>query len=233
MNLTIFKGALRRGLLTPFSIAINCVIPLGLIIFGQNFSFGEGDIGRVFFLTALAILWGAFTLAKGIKEDRASGVIYRILSGPVSMANYLTQNFMAAMVPMVALSTVIGLINYFLHDWSITVAIGISLCYILLAAVSTGLSFAWSCLFKDQEASAVAVSMVLTVMATIGGFFLPLSLLPRGLYYLGAITPAHWASRAIEEILTYGFSNMYWLGLLAMAMFTFAFVLYGGKRRMV
>ena len=234
MNLTIFKGAMRRGILTPFSIIINCVVPLGLILFANNASFmGPNDIGRVFYLTAMAIMWGAFTMAKAIQQDRATGVIHRILAGPVSMGNYLVQNFFAALVPMVIISTVIAIVSVLLHDWSITIAFGVAICYIFLAASAIGLSFAWSCIFKDGEASAVGVSMILTVVATIGGFMLPLFILPDVLRYIGALTPAHWASRAIEELLREGFTNMYWLSLLAMAMFAFVFIAYGSKRRMV
>lgn len=233
MNLTVFKYALRRGLLTPMSLVINCVVPLGLILFANNAAFGPGDFGRVFYLIALGILWGAFTMAKSIQQDRTSGVVNRIVAGPVTMFSYLVQNFFASLAPMVVLSIIVGALSFLLHDWSITVAIGVTLCYILLASTSIGLSFAWSCIFKDSEASAVGVSMILTLVATIGGFMFPLSMMPRPLFYIGALLPAHWASRSIDAILVDGFSNMYWLGLLAMAMFTFMFVLYGSKRRLV
>lgn len=234
MNLTVFKGAMRRGFLTPFSIIINCVVPLGLILFANNASFfGPDDFGRVFYMTAMAIMWGAFTMAKAIQQDKASGVIYRILSGPVTMRSYLLQNFFAALVPMSILSGIIGAISFLVHDYTLTVAVGVILCYILLSATSIGLSFAWSCIFKDAEASAVGVSMILTIVGTIGGFIVPLSILPNVLYYIGAISPAHWASRAIEEILAYGFSHTYWLALGALTMFAALFILYGSKRRMV
>lgn len=233
MNLTIYKGAMRRGIMTPFSMIINCAVPLGLILFAHGASFGEGDVGRVFFIIAMAMMWGAFTLAKAIQQDRSNGTIYRILTGPVTMGDYLVQNFFAALTPLAVLSVLVGAISFLLHDWSITVALGLTLCYIFLAATSIGLSFAWSCIFKNGEASTVAISMLLTVLATIGGLIIPLGFLPDFLYYLGALTPAHWASRAIEEVLAYGFSNTYWMSLGAMALFAFVFIMYGSKRRMV
>jgi len=129
---------------------------------------------------------------------------------------------------------VLGII---LHDWEFGFAFGLVLVYIMLSATSIGLSFVWSCLFKDKEASLSGISVVITMSALLGGFMMPLSMFPDPIYYMGMITPAHWASRAIEQLVEYRvygeLASMYWLGLLAMAMFTIAFVLYGSKRRLV
>jgi len=78
------------------------------------------------------------------------------------------------------------------------------------------------------------ISLLLTLSAMLGGLMMPLEFLPDALFYLGAITPAHWAARSLQELMNYSsLTNMYWLGLLAMAMFATAFVLYGSKRRLV
>jgi len=234
MNLTIYKNALRNGLMNPFSLIVNCAVPLVLTIFGGNIGFGPMDIGRHFFLTAMMIMWGAFVMSKSVQSDKQDGVLIRILAGPVTMRGYLVQNFFAALTPMVILSLVLGVLNLILYDWGFVFSVGIVLCYILLSATSIGLAFVWSCFFKDKEASTAGVSILLTATAAVGGLFLPLAILPTPLFYFGALFPAHWASRAIDELLVYGtMTNMYWLGILAMGLFTIAFILFGGKRRLV
>jgi len=234
MNLTIYKNALRNGLMNPFSLIINCAIPLILTIFGSNVGFGAMDVGRQFFLIAMLVMWGAFVMSKSVQSDKQDGVLIRILAGPVTMRGYLVQNFFAALTPMVILSLAIGMLGLILHSWDFIFTLGLVLCYIFLAATSVGLSFVWSCFFKDKEASTAGVSILLTATAAIGGFFLPLAILPTPIFYVGALFPAHWASRAIEQLLIYGtMTNMYWLGVLAMGLFTTAFILFGGKRRLV
>jgi ABC-type multidrug transport system permease subunit len=63
---------------------------------------------------------------------------------------------------------------------------------------------------------------------------LPLSIVPETIQYIGAFFPAQWAVRAIEALNEYGIgAGMYWLSLLAMLMFAAAYLLYGGKRRII
>lgn len=226
--MTIFVYAIKRGLLTPLALILNCIIPLAVAIF-----FEGTENGMHFNLIAMLILWAGFSTAKSIQKDKTDGVLIRILAGPVTMRNYLIQNFLAALVPMVILSTLIGLAVHFIHGWDFTVAAGLTIIYIFIAASSIGLSFAWSCLFKNQEAGMIAMSAVLTLTGTIGGFLVPLNILPQSLYYIGAALPAHWASRSLNAIINYGFTDMFWYGILAMTLFTVAFILYGSKRRLV
>jgi len=232
-NMTVFKYALRNGVTKPLSLIINAVMPLILTIFADRINF-FGAENVEFSLLAFMIMFGAFLMANSIQKDKVEGVLVRILAGPITLRSYLMQNFFAAIIPMAVVSAVVGLLGHLIHDWSTTLTIGLVLVYILLSATSIGLSFVWSCLFKDKEASLSGVSVLITMTALVGGLMIPLSVLPDIVYYIGMITPAHWASRAIEQVLTYGeFTNMYWLGILALAMFTVAFVLYGSKRRLV
>jgi len=233
-NMTVFKYALRNGLTKPLSLIVNSLVPIGLTIFADRINMGLGDTGVQFYLLAFTIMYGAFLMANSIQRDKVEGVLTRILVGPITLRNYLTQNFLAAIVPMSVVAVIVGLLGYVLHDWGITLVIGLVLVYIMVAATSIGLSFVWSCLFKDKEASLSGISVLLTMMALIGGFMVPLAMLPTGVYYAGMLFPAHWASRAIEQLIVYNeFTNMFWLGILALGMFTVAFVLYGSKRRLV
>jgi len=234
-NLTVFKHAMRNGITKPMSLIINSIAPVGLTIFADRINMGfGGNFGVHFFILAFVIMYGAFLMANSIQKDKVEGVLVRILAGPITLRSYLAQNFFAAIIPMAVVSGVVGLLGYLIHDWSITVTIGMALVYIMLSASSIGLSFVWSCLFKDKEASLSGISVLLTMSALIGGLMMPLQMLPRPAYYIGMITPAHWTARAIDQLVIYGeFTRMYWLGLLAVAMFSIAFILYGSKRRLV
>ena len=235
VNMTVFKHALRNGITKPISLVINSIVPIGLVIFLDRIDAGFGPDATVgLFVLAFVMMYGAFLMANSIQKDKVEGVLVRILAGPITLRSYLAQNFLAAIIPMAVVSAVVGLLGYLIHDWSLTLTVGLVLVYILMSASSIGLSFVWSCLFKDKEASLSGISVVLTMSGLIGGFMLPLDMLPTIPYYIGMATPAHWASRAILQLVIYGeFTQMYWLGLLAIAMFTIAFVLYGSKRRLV
>jgi len=210
-------------------------MPLLLIILNPDMGFGfmAGGINRLLFLVALMMIFGGFFMARSIQQDKMDGTIIRILAGPVTMRSYLVQNFLSAMIPMTVLSLIIGISGLALHSWSFSFAAGVAICYIFLAASSIGLSFAWSCLFKDKETSYAALSVLITAAATIGGLMIPMSMLPNPLRLIGAIFPAHWAARALEGLIEYGMSSQFWLGMLAMFLFTVAYLLYGGKRRII
>jgi len=229
----MFNYALKRGFFSPVALILNCALPLFLIISMRN---AEGGIAaeQTLFLVAMSVMFGGFFMAKGIQNDRIEGVLLRILCGPVTMRDYLFQNLLGAAVPMVGLSFAIGVLGMILHGWTLTFAIGIAVCYAFLAITSIGLSFVWSSIFRSKESSSAAFSAVATLISFVGGLLLPLSLLPDLLFYVGALFPAHWAARALQDMIDYGrFTQMYGLSILAMALFAVAFILLGAKRRLI
>jgi ABC-2 type transport system permease protein len=149
------------------------------------------------------------------------------------MRGYLVQNFLSTMLPMTGVTFVSVALGMALHGWELEFAALLGVCYLFLAATSIGFSFVWSCIFKDKETSFAVFSVVLTMVASLGGLLLPLELLPGPLPYVSAIFPAHWAARAIETLLNGGVTYMYPLSLLAMTLFAAAFLMYGGKRRII
>ena len=231
-NFTIFNYALRRGLKNPIVVIVNFFLPVGIILVAFS---DENPLGaeRGYYLLAMALMLGAYFMARSIQQDKLDGTVIRILAGPVTMRGYLVQNFFSTMVPMagiIAASIVFGAI---IHGWGIGFAVQLAVCYLFLAATSVGLAFAWSCIFKDKEASFAVFSVFLTAVASLGGLLLPLELLPGPLPYISALLPAHWAARAIEALLHDGARGMYMFSLLAMTLFATAFLIYGSKRRII
>ena len=230
--MTIFRFALIKGLRSPVTLIFNCILPLALVLVrplwtGENFLSGYG-------LMILVIWGGAFLMAQGTLNDKESGAITRILAAPVSMRNYLAQNLLAYMVPLtlqVALVTVLGTM---LYDWSMTVALGLFICYTVFTVASVTLSFAWNCLFKRKESSFTTFGAAVTFGSMLSGAYIPLVLLPAALQYVGAVFPAYWGMRGLNSLLELGVMGTdYWTGIAAMVLFAIVFLLYGGKRRMI
>jgi len=96
------------------------------------------------------------------------------------------------------------------------------------------LSFAWNCLFKSKNSSFSSYSAIVTFGVLLSGALIPLEFFPTALQYVGAIFPAYWGMRAINSLAELGTFNIdYWVGIAAMVLFSIAFLLYGGKRRMI
>jgi len=230
--LTIFRFALIKGLRNPATLLFNCILPILLILVrplwtGENFLSGFG-------LLLLVIWGGSFLMAQGTLNDRESGAITRILSTPTSMRSYLVQNLLAYMVPLTVQIALIAVLGTVLYDWSLALAFGVFLCYTVFTIASVTMSFAWNCLFKRKESSFASFSAMVTFGSMLSGAWIPLANLPAALQYIGAIFPAYWGMRGIDSLVELGtMGTDYWMGLGAMALFSIAFLLYGGKRRMI
>jgi len=232
MSMTIFRFALIKGLRQPMSLILNCLAPLALIMIRPLWT-GEQMLSG-FGLLIFLIWGGAFLMSQGTINDRESGAITRIMAAPVSMRNYLTQNLLAYMVPLTVQVTLISVLGAILYDWSLSLALGLFLCYTVFTIASVTLSFAWNCLFKSKSSSFSSYSAVVTFGVALSGALIPLEILPTVMQYVGAIFPAYWGMRAINALVELGtVGTDYWIGVAAMVLFSIAFLLYGGKRRMI
>jgi hypothetical protein len=113
-RLTIFKYALLRIYRNPVSIIINAALPL-VVIFMPGLWSGEEPFG--FSMIGVALMYGSFTAARGILNDKLDGTITRILTSPITSFQYLTQNLMAAMTPLIAQILAVGIIGGILYEW--------------------------------------------------------------------------------------------------------------------
>jgi len=231
MNLTIFKFALLRGLKSR-DYVVNFILPLAFILIRPIWT-ADHDRNQGFYLIGLAIMFSASSIAKGIMLDKLDGTIIRILAAPTNMLRYLAQNFMSSMIMLTFQIIIIVALGKFLYNWQTEFAFYLGLCYTVFAMASVTLLFAWSCLFKDKENSSMLFGFVVTFAAVLGGFMLPLELLPQVVQYIGAIFPAYWVSTGITELLESGATLKYWLSLGAIILFAVVYLLYGGKRRII
>ena len=230
----IFRFALLKGLRSPMTLLLNCILPLVLMFIRPLWEETGMMGGNAGFGLLVMVIWGgSFLMAQGTLNDKETGVIVRILSAPVSMLNYLTQNLLAYMAPLTVQVFLVSALGMILYDWSFDLALALFVCYTVFTISSVALSFAWNCLFKRKASSFPAFSAMVTFGIFLSGALIPLSLFPDVLQYVGMVFPAYWAIRGIEEAMVYGMTGDYWLSILAMALFTMAFLLYGSKRRMI
>jgi ABC-2 type transport system permease protein len=229
-QLTVYKYALLRAMRSPFSLVLNAVLPLALILMPGLW---QGDEPLGFSFIGVALMYGSFVAARGILNDRLEGTITRILTTPTSSFRYLLQNLLAAMTPLTGQILLIGILGNILHEWEIRFTLSIMLIYFLFAVASVAFSFAWSCLFKDKETSYAIFSVLMSVVAMLGGFFIPLSIMPNALRFIGALFPAFWTSNGLLYLRGGNAMGTYWISALVIFMFSVLYMIFGTKRRMV
>ena len=229
--MTIFRFALIRGLRSPATFIFNCVLPLLLILVRPLWT---GEVFLSGFGVLIMLIWGGtFLMCQNIITDRTDGALTRILAGPVSMLNYLTQNLLAYMIPLTVQVALISVLGALLYGWSLSLVLAFVLCYTIFTMTSVAMSFAWNCLFKSKDSSFSTFTAVVTFGTFLSGALIPLELLPTVLQYVGAVFPAYWAARALSFALEGSATIEYWIGIAVMVLFTAAYLLYGGKRRMI
>ena len=227
----IFRYALLRGIRHPMSLLCNCLLPLVLMLIRPLWS--DGDTFGFALITFVAMS-GAYLMSQSIITDKTDGAITRILTAPVTMRRYLVENLFACMVPLLVQTILIALLGFWLYNWTLTLSFAVFLCYTILTLASVAMAFAWHCLFKNKESSAAGFTIVLVLTAILGGLTFPAEFFPGPLQYLGAIFPAYWAMRGIRSAAEVGYlTNDYWLAIAAMMLFATAYLLYGGKRRII
>jgi ABC-2 type transport system permease protein len=229
-QLAIFKYALLRAYRNPLSIILNAALPLGIILLP---GFWQGETPSGFSFIGIALMYGSFVAARGILNDKLDGTITRILSSPVTFLQYLLQNLMAAMAPLTAQILTVGIIGSLLYKWDIIFTLSIMLIYFLFAAASVAFSYAWSCLFKSKETSYAMFSVLMSVVAMLGGLFLPLEILPNALRYIGALFPAFWVSNGILYLQGGNAMGTYWISIAVITMFSILYMVFGSKRRIL
>ena len=228
--MSIFKFALLRNARNITSLTVICVFPLVLLLI-RPLWIGEWQQG--FYLIAMQIMVGSFILARGILDDRIDKTIYRILSAPISMYDYLMQNLLAYLLPLFVQILAIVIIGAMLYGWELGFSLALILCYTIFAIASVAMSFAWSCLFKNKYSNFAAFVMLATLVGFIGGFWFPVFLLPDYMRFVGMLFPAYWVSNGIYNLGEYGPAGEYWLSLIAMLLFSAVYLLFGGKRRII
>ncbi|MCL2401983.1 MAG: ABC transporter permease [Oscillospiraceae bacterium] len=235
--MTIFRFALLRGTRNPLTLLCTYILPIVLILVRPLWTdggVGFGGISGGFSLLTIVTMSSAYLMSLSILTDKADGAIIRILAAPITMRRYLTENLAACAMPLLVQMVIVSTLGRILYSWSLTLSIAVFLCYTVLTIASVTMAFAWHCLFKKVEGNVVGFPLILFLTAFLGGLTFPVEAFPGPLQYAGVIFPAYWAVRGLSAVLETGAMNgAFWLGIAAMLLFSIAYLLYGGKRRII
>jgi ABC-2 type transport system permease protein len=230
--MTIFKFSLLAKARSKGAIITTVLLPLAMILFRPLWVADE--VWRQgFYFTGMLIFVGSFVLSQEMITERVDGTIVRILASPTSMLGYFMEKLLAYFVPLLLQVTIIVTLGTVLYDWELIFTLALFLSYTVFILTSIALSIAWSCLFKSKANSFSVFSMIAVFVGILGGFMLPLNMLPDGLRFVGMLFPPYWLSNSIWTLQFYGVEGQYWLSLVILLIFAVVFLVYGGKRRIV
>lgn len=227
--MTIFRFALIRSLRKRMTLIALCAVPLAMILI-RPLWISENGFGFSFY--GIAILYAAFLLVRSIMTDRISGTVVRIFAAPVTAFQYLLQNLLGFLLLLTLQIVLVTSLGAVLYGWGVAAAGQFMLGYILFAATSVAFSLAWNSLFRSKEMSDGVFSVVVSVMALLGGVFIPISMLPDFLQKMGMLFPTYWLSNALLAVQNGYMGQEFWLSVVMLLLFTVAFLLFGSKRRL-
>jgi len=227
--MVILKFALIRSFRNPIALLASFILPVVLMLFTDLWVEGSGMFARRgYYLIAMVMMFGAFPLTRGMVRERREKTIIRIMSTPTTTFDYLSQNLIACMVPLLMQIAIVCTMGMVMHDWTTEFTLWIGLLYVVFAATSVVFCFAWNCLFKNVEAGYTVLAAFLTFATFI--LTMPLSLFPDIVRNAFMIFPTYWIASGLDELIAYGATIQFGIALAIMGVFSAIFLLYGSKR---
>ena len=227
--MTIFKFVIVRSLRRKSMLISMCALPIAMAFMSPMWDLETGGGLGVY---GMMIMFCAFSLSQFIMNDRVNGTAVRIFSAPITTFQYLSQNLLAFWVMLsVQITLVLGLVS-FLHDWDTLMSAYIIFAYIIFTTSCISFSLAWNSIFRSKLMSTSVFSVIIGFMGLLGGVFVPIEELPNMLRIIGMLFPTYWLSSSLNIILTQEMTVQFWMYIGIMILFSFAFLLYGSKRRL-
>ena len=226
----IAKYTLIRFFKKPLGLGIACVLPL-ILMFIPDLWEDRAALGG-FSLVTFVVMASSFITSQVILTDRLEGALTRIMMAPVSRLQYLCEVLLACMLPLMVQIMLVSGAGMILHGWSVGFTLLLLLAYSLFAAASVALAFMFYSFMKSKDASTAGLSIMLTLMATIGGMFMPVTLFPQPIQWMARVTPSFWVVEGYGQLMTYDIpTSAYWLSLGVLAGFTLLFLMVGGQKK--
>ncbi len=227
--MTIFRFALMRSMRKRLTLISLCAVPFAMVLFPPVWV-SENGFGFSFY--GLVILYAAFLLVRSIMTDRINKITVRIFAAPVTNFQYLFQNLLGFLLLLSIQIVAVLSLGAVLYGWEAAAVCKLMLGYILFAMSSIAFSLAWNSLFRSKEMSDGVFSVIISLMALLGGVFIPVSILPGILQKIGMLFPTYWLSSALLSV-RYGYKGQgFWLAAVMLLLFTVIFLLFGSKRRL-
>jgi ABC-2 type transport system permease protein len=161
--------------------------------------------------TILFVFLTAQTTAMSIYQEKKAGSFRRLLAAPVSNAELLVgkmvPNFVVVLVQIVVIFGASMLLLPLLGMDRLTLGndpLAFVLVSLLIALCSTSLGLLIAAIAKTEGQISGIATVVLWVMAAVGGSFIPNFLLGDFLGAVGRVVPHYWANRAYNNLIVRG-----------------------------
>ena len=195
-------------------------------VFGQQASDAAEyqDYARAYMVSMMA--YGAIGAALGatvrLSFDRASGWLRQLRITPVPGSTVLVVDITVGAVLVLPSLVVVALVGRLVNDVQLDVASWALLVAALwlgsVAFVALGLLLG---LALDEQAAGGATGICSTVLAALGGLWVPLEVFPEGLAAVGRLLPSYWYAELGRGVVAGGFPGL--PAGLAVAAFTAAY----------
>lgn len=226
--IVFFEHALKRTLRQKLLLAGMAVFPLVLVA-APHPQAAAPPIG--FSLYGLIILFSGFLLTKQIIVDRSEGTITRIAAAPVRHWQYLSGHLMAYWSVLVIQNLIFTVMAYAMWRTLDLSFLALFLAYLVLSALAVTFGLFWHMLFRSYATSIAAFSVIVNMVAILGGLIVPLEFMPEEITRVAVVLPTYWFSHAVQDIYE-GTLAPVAPALLIVAGFAIMFLVIGSRRRL-
>lgn len=183
-------------------------------------------------MTVLFVFLTAQTTAQSVYDEKKVGSFRRLLAAPISRSSLMSGKMLPNFLTVILQTIVIffaGIVVFPLLGWDqLTLGndpLAVLLLVLLTALCSTALGALISAIAKTEAQIGGVSTVILWVMAFLGGAIVPFFLLNDTLASLGRVTPQYWAITGFYDLMVRGQGlNDVTDSLLALILFSLLFL---------
>ncbi|MCL1903772.1 MAG: ABC transporter permease [Oscillospiraceae bacterium] len=174
-------------------------------------------------------IFTAYFVIKTLLDDKKLGMPDRVGVLPIHQRNYLTQSTLAAFL-VTEITVVLTLVSLWLVLGTIPNVIMMFVLLSLFNLFSVSLVLSITSIAKSLAGASIAMVMIATLTAMLGGLFWPLELVPALMKKIAWFTPGYWFGEGLRNVRDITFEGFV-MPLLFLAGFTIVTLLIGGIKK--